>query len=189
MRGPRAGQGFSLIELLVAAGVATLMAASLTAAVANAQRAAGGAQAADRREAAAAALWEQLRALPYCTAVPGGAGSILQRVFPHADVSRNVGDAWFSPQACDGRPAGTFFSSAVLDGVPLSVAATFCTAEASGWQPLAPELLAGYSPDQPPAANLMLSIRPVQDGAGAGGLLVIVPDRPPASDPVTAAQP
>ena len=181
MRRPRGRAGFSLVEVLVATGMAALMAASVTAAFSSAQRAGAAARAVDRRQAAAAALWEQLRALPYCEPAAGGAGTLLQRVFPHADSGLNNSAARFSPEAADDRPAGTFFTSVAVDGVYLNVAATFCATGPVGWQPVAPEMLAGYSPWLPPAAHVLVSIRAVDDGAASGALMAVMPDRPPAS--------
>lgn len=155
---------FSLVELVVATGLAVLLVGAVSGSVVAAQRLEARSQTTGSAVAAAAALWEQLRCLPFCLA--GTAASTLtQRVFPHADAALNDADAWFGAQAQNGCPPGTFFSTTEQDGVTLHVAATYCLIGSNGWAALPSDRLSGYSPLSPPSGRLLVRIRAGHDPA------------------------
>jgi len=175
---------FSLVELVVATVVAVLLVGAVSGSVLAAQRLQGRSQRIGSGVAAAAALWEQLRSLPFCAA-GAAAGTLTQRVFPHADAALNDADAWFGTQAQDGCAPGTFFSVTEQDGVALHVAATFCVVGPEGWAPVTPDRLSAYSPLSPPSARLLVRVRAGDDPADliAGVLAGISDPSLEAEDP------
>ena len=163
MRRPGRSEAFSLVELLVATAVAVLLVGAITGSVLAAQRLENGAEVAGARLAAASALWERLRSLPFCSPGASVRGSLTQTVFPRADTIVDGLGGHLCIQPEDGCPAGTFFTAVQEDGVTLRVAATFCVASAAGFTALPLGRLAVYSPLTPPAGRLLIHVRLAND--------------------------
>jgi Tfp pilus assembly protein PilW len=165
MRSAARSEAFSLIELLAATVVAVLVVGATTGSVLAAQRLEHSGEAAGARLAAAAALWERLRSLPFCDPAASAQGTLAETVFPRADTNADQAGGHLCVEAQDGCPPGTFFTTIQQDGLTFRVAANFCLASASGFTALPVGRLTAYAPLAPPAGRLQIRIRSADDRA------------------------
>jgi len=179
----RSSSGMTLVEVVVAAALVLLVvtAASRTGGVVLAANARDGCRGA--AEAAAASELAALRGLPF-SAAGQSVPSVVTAVFPRADPAAATAQAFFSPGARDGCPAGTFFTVRQTPAGLLTVAATFVTGTACGWAPVAAAGLEGFdasvAPVLPADALLVRVTVAWRAGASAGAITraAIVADRP-----------
>jgi prepilin-type N-terminal cleavage/methylation domain-containing protein len=87
---------------------------------------------------------------------PPEAGSVVGLLFPHADRRRNTAEAEFEPADAGATVAGRFMTLFHRDGGVVQASAWFVTSGDSGWQPLSPDALAGWSAgDMPPPSGAL----------------------------------
>ena len=165
MRVSARSEAFSLIELLAATAVAVLVIGATTGSVLAAQRLEHNGEVAGVRLAAAAALWERLRSLPFCDSGASVQRTLTENVFPRADINGDEAGGHLCVDAQDGCPPGTFFTTMQQDGLTFSVAANFCLVNATGFTALPVGRLAAYTPLAPPAGRLQIRIRSADDPA------------------------
>ena len=168
--------GFTLLEVVVAAGILLVTITAVTAAVVSAARSGARLEASMDCDRAARVVAQRLRLLPYCAGVypqpVGGRGDlardVVAAVFPHASPGENTGTARFLPsEGAEGEEAGSFVTLWTADGVQVKCVARFLAAP--GGQQLGPEALRGWDAAvsvAPPAAALSIRI------STAGGLAV-----------------
>ncbi len=172
-RPPRQG-GFSLLEVVIAAGLLLLTIMSVTAAVASVSHAGRRADAAMRADVSLESTIAHLASLPFCAAdlpaVPSGdcaaATDLVAAVFPDAGALRDTADARYLATDGDGLPAGSFVTRSDQDGVLITCAARFRHRAGGSW--LEPADLAGW--DLAASGRLPASILVVQVTAAAGGV-------------------
>ena len=180
-------RGLTLIEVVVAAAlvlsvviVASTTIGSLAGATARADR---GTLADDR----VADEIEALRALGFCDPGQpiGERADLVSTVFPHADAARNTDGAEYDPTPAHGFPAGTFTTTTADGQGILTVAATFVTATAAGWRPVAPSPAGPYDAGRSaplPSVALLVTVsfvchrRPQTARAGRQVVIAARPD-------------
>lgn len=160
--------GFSLLEVVVAAGLLLMTIAAVTACVTSV--AGGGAhlRAAMDADRAARAVAERLRSLPFCaatlpapTSARGSAATdLVAAVFPHARVVENTGTARFIAawEEGDARP-GSFVTLVEENGVEVRCVARFLASE--GGTAISAAELDGWSVSEraaPPSAILLMRL-------------------------------
>ena len=168
--------GFSLIEVVVAAGLLLMTIAAVTACVANSGSAQARLQASMDVDRAARAVAERLRSLPYCAAAlpaPGSARGpyatdLVAAVFPHSRVAENMEAARYivaAGQEAD-APPGSFVTLAEESGVEVRCVAVFLASE--GGSALSVVELDGWSVSEmaaPPSAVLLVRVTATGHGA------------------------
>jgi prepilin-type N-terminal cleavage/methylation domain-containing protein len=167
---PRRQAGFTLLELLAATSIALVTSLAVTAAVVSAQHAVSRSAARAQAQAQAASVLEELRALPCASS---DSSALLAAVFPHARPELGGAEAFFSDQAYEGHPPGTFFTHLSLGGASAWVAATFVSAQGSGWSPVSTSALLDYTPAAPPSDALMLCVMPAAGTPGRALVTVV----------------
>lgn len=172
----RSTTGFSLLEVVVAAGLLLMTIAAVTACVANSGAARARLQASMDADRAARAMAERLRSLPFCAATlpaPGSARGaaatdLVAAVFPHARIAENTEAARYIIAAGEaaGAPPGSFVTLAEEGGVEVRCAAVFLTSE--GGSTLGVAELDGWSVSAmaaPPSAVLLVRVTATGHGA------------------------
>lgn len=146
--------GYGLLETMAAAAVALTLVAAVSGVIVAAQRLTTAAAVRARVATAATSEWEALRVLPLESAREQ---SLVSRVFPHADSTRNTSRAWYSAAPTSGCPAGSFFTCVQHDGVELRIGATFVVLRDGEWQSQLPRAtLEGKL--EPPTAHVLVRI-------------------------------
>ncbi len=193
MRHPRA-DGFSLLEVVIGAGLLLLTVTSLTAAVTSVSQAGRRADAGVRADVALEAVLSRLASLPFCAAaLPavaagdfGAATDLVAAAFPDAGAPRDTADAGYVATDGDGVAAGSFVTRFDQDGVLVTCVARFRRKAGGDW--LGPGDLAGWDlaeSSRLPAPLLAVDVTAAAEGARRTGLLV----REAAVDPVPSPQP
>ena len=168
--------GFSLLEVVVAAGLLLLTIAAVTACVTNSGAAKARLQSAMDADRAVRVVAERLRSLPFCAATlpaPGSArGSagtdLVAAVFPHAGVAENAEAARYIVAAGEegGAPPGSFITLTEEGGVEVRCVAVFLASE--GGAALGAAELDGWSVwemAEPPSAVLLVRVTAASHGA------------------------
>ena len=192
-REPRA-DGFSLLEVVIAASLLLLTVTSVTAAVTSVSHAGRRADAAMRVDGALGSVISRLASLPFCApalpALPSGdctsATDLLAAVFPDAGAPRDTAAARYVEADGDGVPAGSFVTHFDQGGVLINCVARF-RAEVQGSY-LGPADLTGWDlvvSGRPPAPLLEVEVSASADGVARMGLLV----REAGTDPVPSPPP
>lgn len=171
-RPPR--DGFSLLEVVIAAGLLLLTVASVTAAVTSVSHAGRRADAALRVESVLESAIARLASLPFCAAdlpaVPAGdcaaATDLVGAVFPDAGGPRDTAESRYIAAGGDGIPAGSFVTRSAQDGVQMTCTSRF--SHRVGGSCLEPADLAGW--DLAVSGRLPASVLVVQVAAAAGGV-------------------
>jgi len=160
--------GFSLLEVVVAAALLFMTVTAVSAAVVGVSRSGARLHASMSADRAVRSEAERLRALPYCAVSypqPGaGRGTngpdLVAAVFPHADLAQNAPSARYVAAADDsGAPAGSFVTLVTRDGVVVRCVARFLAGPEG--PELGPEQLAGWDvagSDAPPAPSLSVAL-------------------------------
>jgi Tfp pilus assembly protein PilV len=166
--------GFSLLEVMIAAALLLMTVTAVSAAVVGVSRAGARLQGSMDADRAVRSEAERLRALPYCAVSypqPGAgrgasAPDLVAAVFPHAVMAQNAPSArYVSAADASGAPAGSFVTLVTRDGVVVRCVARFL-AGPDGPE-LEPEQLAGWDlagSDAPPAPTLSVSLSPDHGG-------------------------
>jgi hypothetical protein len=181
-RRPQAA-GFSLLEVVIAAGLLLLTVTSVTAAVASVSHSGRRAAATMQADGVLESVISHLASLPFCAeALPAGpagdptaATDLLAAVFPHADAPRGTAAARYLPTDEDGIPGGSFLTCFDQDGVQVTCVARFRRQAGGTW--LAPADLAGWdlaASVRPPAPVLVVDVIAAVGGAPRTGRLVRV---------------
>ena len=129
----RVAGGFSLLEVVIAAGLLLLTVASVSVAVANVSHAGRRAEAAMRVDAALESELARLASLPFCAVTlpsvpvgdPTAATDLLGAVFPDAGGPRDSADARYVVADEGGVPGGSFVTRFDQDGVSITCVARF----------------------------------------------------------------
>ena len=193
LRRPRA-DGFSLLEVVIAAGLLLLTVTAVTAAVTSVSQAGRRADAGVRADVALEAAISRLASLPFCAAalpaLPAGdfaaATDLVAAVFPDAGSPRDAVDARYVAADGGGVPAGSFVTRFDRDGVLVTCVARFRRTVAGSW--LGPADLAGWDlaeSSRLPAPVLAVEVTSAVAGVVRTGLLV----REAGVDPVPSPQP
>ena len=167
--------GFSLLEVVIAAGLLLLTVTSVTAAVTSVSHAGRRADAAMRVDGALDLEISRLASLPFCAAglpaVPAGdpaaATDLVAAVFPDAGAPRDSASAWYAGTDSGGIPAGAFFTRLDREGVLITCVARFRRHAEEDW--LGPADLAGW--DLAESRSLPAPLLVVEVTAAAGGVL------------------
>jgi hypothetical protein len=175
--------GFSLLEVVIAAGLLLLTVTAVTLSVTTASRGAARLEGAMDADRAVRTTAERLRALPFCasaypvlgTAAPSArrARDLVAAVFPHARTASNTPTAWFVGADEDDVAAGSFVTVLDVGGVSVRCVAKFLAA--GNGLPLDAAALAGWAQweaTEPPASALEVRMRAVSSGSAR--LVVIV---------------
>jgi len=175
-RGP--AQGFSLLEVVIAAGLLLLTITIVTATAVSLSEAGSRLRRTMAVDRVLRGEAERLRALPYCAAsypamtqaeVAAGrpADDLVGGLFPHAMVSLNRDDARFVAGGAPGdEPAGAFVTVIAIDDVTITRVARFLAD--GGSSPMGADAVVGWGlwgATPPPAAAVDVELR-----ARAGGL-------------------
>jgi hypothetical protein len=172
-RSPRP-DGFSLLEVVVAASLLLLTVTSVSAAVASVSHSGRRAEAAMKVGGVLESVVAHLGSVPFCPAAlpaapeAGGlaATDLLAAVFPAAGASRDAVDARYVEADEGGLAAGSFFTRFEEDGVVITCVARFRRAAGGVW--LGSADLDGWDlalSDRPPAPLLVVEVT-----AAAGGV-------------------
>ncbi len=110
---PWSAAGFSLLEVVIAAGLLLMTITAVTACITSVSRGGARAEAEMDADRAVCAVAERLRGLPFCAApypdsaaIRGpGAGDLVAAVFPHARVSENAETAYYVAAGQEETPA------------------------------------------------------------------------------------
>jgi hypothetical protein len=172
---PRSSAGFSLLEVVIAAGLLLMTIAAVTACVTNSGAAKARLQAAMDADRAARAVAERLRSLPFCAAAlpaPGSArGSaatdLVAAVFPHARVAENTEAARYIVSAGEDAdaPPGSFVTVVEENEVEVRCVAVFLAGE--GGAAFGAAELDGWSAREmaaPPSAVLLVRVTALRHG-------------------------
>lgn len=192
LRRPRA-DGFSLLEVVIAASLLLLTVTAVTAAVTSVSQAGRRADAGVRADVALEAVISRLASLPFCApALPAltagdfaAATDLVAAVFPDAGA-RDAVDARYVAADGGGVPAGSFVTRFDQDGVLVTCVARFRRTVAGSW--LGPADLAGWDlaeSSRLPAPVLGVEVTSAVEGVLRTGLLV----REAGVDPVPGPQP
>jgi hypothetical protein len=191
--------GFSLLEVAIAAGVLLLTVAAASGLVITVLK--SDALTHDRDVAAADVQnWlGTMRTLPMLPdASGGGTDSVLGRLFPHADSTRNTAAAAYiaaatpDAPAVPDAPAGAFVTRIDLASCTLRVTARFALCSGGEWVPLSPAAVAGWQAVpglRPPALSLLLELTYERVGGGAPRRLTAVLMNPLSDSRMAAALP
>ena len=135
----RSTAGFSLLEVVVAAGLLLMTIAAVTACITNSSAAEARLQAAMDADRAVRAVAERMRSLPFCAAtLPApssargpAATDLVAAVFPHARVAENTEAARYIVVAGEegDAPPGSFVTLVEERGVELRCVAVFLADE------------------------------------------------------------
>jgi type II secretory pathway pseudopilin PulG len=185
-------RGFSLLEVVIAAGLVLLTITAVSAAVASVSHAGRRSEAAARVDLVLASVSARLAALPYCAgtlphaaAVVGAEGSdLLAATFPSADVRQATSQARYVAADEDALAAGSFITRFARDGVAVTCVARFRDRPGGAWLP--PEALDGWdvaASESPPAPVLVVEVTAAADGVArtaqvireAGAGLAVLP--------------
>jgi hypothetical protein len=171
----RSTTGFSLFEVVVAAGLLLMTILTVTACVTSAGAGRGRLAAAMDSDRAMRAVAERLRSLPFCAAslpAPSSArGSaatdLVAAVFPHARVAENTEVARYIIAAGEeaDTPPGSFVTLVEENGVEVRCVARFLASE--GGEGLSAAELSGWSVSEgatPPSAVLLVRITALTHG-------------------------
>ena len=180
--------GFSLLEVAIAAGVLLLTVAAASGFVMTVLK--SDALTHDRDTAATDVQnWlGTVRTLPMMSDQLGGeTNSVLGRLFPHADITRNTAAAAYIASAAPDAPAGAFLTRLDLPSCALRVTARFAICSGGEWLPLPPTAVAGWqAPDlRPPSLSLILDLTYYRDGDSAPRRLSAVVTNSVSDDRVT----
>ena len=159
-------QGFSLLEVVIAAAIVLMTVTAVTACVTTVSRVGQRMETGMRDDRALASVAEWLRSLPYCAdelpapSDSGGPGArdLVAAVFPHACSWANTQHARFVTVDEDGAAAGSFVTRLVEDGVVVVCVARFRAADADL---LSPEDVEGFDvtvSDRVPSAVVELTL-------------------------------
>lgn len=172
----RPAAGFSLLEVVVAAGLLLMTIAAVTALVTNSGAAKAHLQSAMDADRAVGVVAERLRSLPFCADVypdPGSsrgsaATDLVAAVFPHARVAENTEAARYIVLAGEegDAPPGSFVTLAEESGVEVRCVAVFLARE--GGAALGAAQLDGWSVSElaaPPSAVLLVRVTAASHGA------------------------
>ena len=176
----RSAVGFSLLEVVVAAGLLLMTIAAVTACITGVSRGEARLQTAMDADRAVCAVAERLRGLHFCAAtypdsaaVRGlGAGDLVAAVFPHARVSQNTETARYAAAEEEDVPAGSFVTLLEEGGVDVRCVARFLVSE--GGAALSAGDLDGWSTSTgiaSPGAAVEVRLTAVGSGATRGVLL------------------
>lgn len=178
-------EGFSLLEVVIAAGLVMATVTVVTATVVNASRAGSRIDSSMTVDRVLRREVERLRALPYCApsyptmsqphwAEGCSAEDLVGAVFPHAVASANRESArYVIVGATAEQPAGSFVTCEEVDGLSLTRVARFLAAEGS--EPLGPDASAGWAvwcASPPPAAALEVRVNVVEGDVRREGRIV-----------------
>lgn len=148
----RVAAGFTLLEVVIAAGLLLTTIAAITMCVTSVSRGGARLQAAMDAERAARVVAERLRGLPFCAAAypaPGavtgpGADDLVAAVFPHARLSDNTEVARYVAGGEEDHAApGSFVTLVDEGGVEVRCVAQFLRSE--GEAALGPSEVGGWS--------------------------------------------
>ena len=181
-RRPRAA-GFSLLEVVIAAGLLLLTVTSVTAAVAGVSHSGRRAAATMKADGVLQSVMSHLASLPFCAAalpaVPASdytaATDLLAAVFPDAGAPRGTAAARYLPADEDGIPGGSFVTRFDEEGVQVTCIARFRRRADGAW--LGPADLDGWdlaASVRPPAPVLVVDVVATAGGATRTGRLVRV---------------
>jgi hypothetical protein len=173
--------GFSLFEVVIAAGLLLLTVASVSAAAASISHGGRRAEAAMRADGVVDSVLVRLAGLPFCAAAlpeasavdPSAAPDLLAAVFPDAGALRDTADARYVGTDEGGIPGGSFVTRYEQDGVPVTCVARFRRQVAGTW--LEPADLAGWDvavSGRPPAPVVVVEVSVSGGGAVRTGRLV-----------------
>lgn len=190
----RVADGFSLLEVVIAAGLLLLTVASVSVAVANVSHAGRRAEAAMRVDASLESELARLASLPFCAVTlpsvpvgdPTAASDLLAAVFPDAGGPRDSADARYVLADEGGVPGGSFVTRFDQDGVSVTCVARFRHHPGGSW--LAAADVAGWDlavSSRPPAPLLVVEVTAAAQGVLRTGRLV----REAGADPVPSPRP
>ena len=169
----RAGAGFSLLEVLIAATLLLMTITAVTICVASVSRAGARLEETMDRDRAVRVVSERLGVLPFCAgsypqagAEPGDhASDLVAAVFPHARPAQNTATARYVAADGDDRaPAGSFVTLLTEDGVQITCVARFLAGPDG--PAVGPDGLGGWdaaAAEAPPASTLSVELS-VEDG-------------------------
>ena len=163
----RRREGFTLLEVVVTAGLLLLTIAAVTLCVVNVSRAGVRLERSMDGDRAARRVAQRLRLLPYCagsypqaaTARGARALDLVAAVFPHASSGQNTPEARYVAAAGDDEPEGCFVSLLTEAGVQVRCVARFLTGPDGS--ELGPEGVGGWdaaTATAPPAPALSLTL-------------------------------
>ncbi len=172
--------GFSLLEVVVAAGLLLMTIAAVTACITSVSRGEARLQTAMEADRAVCAVAERLRGLQFCAAaypdsaaVRGlGAGDLVATVFPHARAAQNTETARYVAFEDADVAAGSFVTLLEEGGVDVRCVARFLVSE--GGAALSAGDLDGWSASNgiaSPGAALEVRLTAVGSGATRSVLL------------------
>jgi type II secretory pathway component PulJ len=175
---PRPGdrqRGFSLLEVVVAAGLLLMTIAAVTAFVTDSGSAKARLQSAMDADRAVRVVAERLRSLPFCAATlpaprsarGSAATDLVAAVFPHARVAENTEAARYIVSAGEDAdaPPGSFVTLAEENGVEVRCVSVFLASE--GGAALGAAELDGWSVNErvsPPSAVLLVRLTALSHG-------------------------
>jgi hypothetical protein len=160
--------GFTLLEVVVAAGILLVTIAAVTFCVVNVSRAGARLERTMDADRAVRQVAQRLRLLPFCSgSYPQAAsasgthpGDLIAAVFPHADLAQNIPEACYIAAAVwEEEPAGSFVTLLSEEGVRVKCFARFL-AGPNGTE-LGAEALGGWdrvTATAPPAPTLSLTL-------------------------------
>ena len=167
--------GFSLLEVVVAAGLLLMTIAAVTACVTTAGAGRGRLAAAMDTDRAVRVVAERLRSLPFCAATlpapssarGSAATDLVAAVFPHARVAENMEAARYIVSAGEDAdaPPGSFVTLVEEGGVEVRCVAVFLAGE--GGAALGAAELDGWSAREmaaPPGAVLLVRLTALSRG-------------------------
>jgi hypothetical protein len=175
--------GFSLLEVVIAAGLLLLTVTSVTAAVASVSLSGRRAAATMKADGVLESVISDLASLPFCAAaLPAApaadhtaATDFLAAVFPDAGAPRNTAAARYLPTDEDGVPGGSFVTRFDQEGVQVTCVARFRRQAGGAW--MGPADLSGWdlaASVRLPAPVLVVDVVATAGGAHRTGRLVRV---------------
>jgi len=189
------GDGFSLIEAVIAVailGLACVAVSGVLGATLHAERSL------ERRrhlEAVLAAEGERLAALPYYRRAdgaewPASPASLLGEVFPHASLAGNAPQAFYA-DGSGAAPAGTFVSDIPADDITVNRVSRFLAVSPAGLEPVPLEALSGWaicSDSVPPAGLVEIELQASWHGLVVERRLVLSAVPPAVETPVVVLE-
>jgi hypothetical protein len=170
-----ARQGFSLVEVVIAAGILACAVATATVVVPNATAARHRAELVHRGRLAVGNELELLAALPFCGVGPSIGESdvtLVDRVFPHAVVARNTAEAFYQGTESGTIPGGSFVSIRAEAGGTLRTTARFLVSGSTGWVAIEPSAVQGFEADDQFPPSSVVQVTAAWSSGAAGSLAV-----------------
>jgi hypothetical protein len=187
------GDGFSLVEAVIAVAILGLACVAVSGVLAATMHAERSLERRRHLEAVLAAEGERLAALPYYrraagTQRPLSPASLLGEVFPHASPACNAPDAFYA----DGSgvaPAGTFVSDTLADDLVVRHVSRFVAVSSAGLEPIAIERLSAWavwSDALPPAGLIEIELESSWQGSTLQRRLVLSAVPPSVASSIVA---